>query len=79
MCDCSIGKFYCAVTVILEYFDLFHANTVSSSCSMFNKAIPAPFMLEQCSTLFPICYTSHFVSITFMIIVMIMTIGASGY
>ena len=42
---CSV-IFYSAVTVLLEYFDLFHANIVSSSFSMFNEAIPVPFMLQ---------------------------------
>ena len=67
------------MTVLLEYFDLFHANIVSSSCSMFNKAIPVPFVLEQCSTLFATCYTPRFASIAFMMIVMMMTIDTSGY
>ena len=46
MCDCSIRIFYCTVTVLLEYFDLFHTNIVRSSCSMFKKANLATFMLE---------------------------------
>ena len=74
MCDCSLEYFICSDCSIR----VFHANLVSSSCSMFNKAIPVPFVLEYFSTLFPACYTLRFASIAFMMIVM-MTIGASGY
>ena len=75
---CSV-IFYYTVTVPLEYFDLFHANVISSSFSMFNETIPVPFTLQRCSTLFPACYTLRFASIAFTMIVMTMTIGASGY
>ena len=69
----ALLEYFTVQTVLLEYFDPFHANY---NCSMFNKAIPR-IMLNTISSL--LYSTLSFASIAFMMIVMMMTIGTSGY